>query len=252
LTYPAMTAVDFVRRHSPEGRRRRKDMASLYRQFARSGDIIFDIGANVGNRIPACLDIGATVVAVEPQEHCLRHLRRRFESSSRVKIVPSAVGPQPGEQELWISDAHTLSSMSPDWIEQHRKSGRFGEFSWRTSVVVPVTTLDDLISTYGRPAFCKIDAEGFEREILAGLSSSIPTLSFEFVGGYLDPATACAQRCLELGSYRFNFALGESMQLALPRWVELNELLVALGRLQIDADWGDIYASTNSYPSAGQ
>ena len=46
--------------------------------------------------------------------------------------------------------------------------------------MVPVTTLDALIERHGVPSFVKVDAEGFEEEVLQGLSRSIKALSFEF------------------------------------------------------------------------
>ena len=43
-----------------------------------------------------------------------------------------------------------------------------------------LTTLDALIELHGKPDFIKIDVEGFEVDVLGGLSSAIPLLSFEF------------------------------------------------------------------------
>ena len=44
---------------------------------------------------------------------------------------------------------------------------------WDSSIV-PATTLDELIAAYGIPAFVKIDVEGMEHEVLAGLSQPVP------------------------------------------------------------------------------
>ena len=50
--------------HGIPGRQRR--MRRLYGQFVRSGDLVFDIGAHVGNRTRAFAGLGCRVVALEP------------------------------------------------------------------------------------------------------------------------------------------------------------------------------------------
>ena len=45
----------------------RAAMDALYRQFIEPGDLVFDIGAHVGDRVSSFRRLGARVVAVEPQ-----------------------------------------------------------------------------------------------------------------------------------------------------------------------------------------
>jgi hypothetical protein len=47
--------------------KRRAAMDRLYGEFVRPGDLVFDVGAHVGDRIAAFRRRGARVVAVEPQ-----------------------------------------------------------------------------------------------------------------------------------------------------------------------------------------
>ena len=49
-------------------------MDRLYGQFVRPGDLVFDVGAHVGDRIAAFRRLGARVVAVEPQPALVRTL----------------------------------------------------------------------------------------------------------------------------------------------------------------------------------
>jgi hypothetical protein len=56
-------------------------------QFVRPGDLVFDIGANMGNRIEAFVALGASVVAVEPQGSCVASLRRLYRNQPDVVVV---------------------------------------------------------------------------------------------------------------------------------------------------------------------
>jgi hypothetical protein len=118
----------------------------------------------------------------------------------------------------------------------------FATVVWDTTVTVPMVTLDALIETYGRPAFCKIDVEGFELEVLRGLSLPIAALSFEYIPAALDVALGCVDRLQQLGNYRFNYAFGESHRLQADTWLTPNETCRFLQQLALQGPSGDIYA----------
>ncbi|HTO92314.1 MAG TPA: FkbM family methyltransferase [Candidatus Sulfotelmatobacter sp.] len=227
-------------------------MRAFYAGFVRAGDLVFDVGANVGSRTKVFLRLEARVVAVEPQPACADLLARAFAREPRVTIVREALGREPGAAEMRLSDASTISSMSEGWIAAVRGSGRFTQYHWDRSVTVPVTTLDRLIQRVGRPRFIKIDVEGFEREVLEGLSASVPALSFEFTPEWLESTFACVAHLESLGMRQFNYSLGESMRLERADWLAGSELRACLLALRGDTRvFGDVYARAQTASGAG-
>jgi FkbM family methyltransferase len=238
---PARTLGEAVLSRTPARKRREKEMLRFYSRFIREGDICFDVGANAGNRTDIFLRLGARVVAIEPQPSCLRILRKRFSGNPRVSIVPKALGAEEGEAELMVSDVSTISTLSREWVESSRRGGRFHAYRWNGKVTVPVTTLDNLIMEYGHPVFCKIDVEGYESQVIAGLTRPISTVSFEFVPEFLENTLTSIHHLTGIGVSRFNYSLGESMSLTLSEWVSEEEIADILRSITDRDAWGDVY-----------
>lgn len=228
-------------RWSPAAFHHRVLMRRFYSAFIKPGDLVFDVGANVGDRAEIFLALGARVVAIEPQERCWPVLRRRFGRSKNFTLIGDALGAEEGEGVLMLASASTVSSMAPEWVESVTQSGRFAEIEWRGRQPVHVTTLDRVIADHGLPVFCKIDVEGYEQLVLAGLTRKIPVISFEFTPEYLDAFRQCVDRLEKIGYTGFNYSFGESMKLDLPSWIDCAEMR----RLLDDATFmafGDAYA----------
>jgi FkbM family methyltransferase len=226
-------------------------MRGLYGRFLGPGDVAFDVGAHVGSRVRAWRRLGARVVAIEPQPDCLRVLRLFFGRDPGVSILPVAVGAAAGTARLALSSATpTVSSLSRDWIDSVTRDHRFARVRWDRSVEVPVTTLDDLIAEHGEPAFCKIDVEGFEVDVLAGLNRPLRGLSFEYLPMAHDAALAALDRVDRLGPYRYNYSPIETMRLASQRWLDATELTTLLDRYRPLGRSGDVYARRMDGPDA--
>jgi FkbM family methyltransferase len=216
-------------------------MGRLYGQFIKPGDLVFDIGAHVGDRVAAFRRLGARVVAVEPQPALVRTLKMLYRFRSDVTIEAKAVGRSAGTISMKINIANpTVSTASGAFIDAAQGAPGWEGQIWDGSIRVPMTTLDALIRAHGEPAFIKIDVEGFEAEALAGLTRPVVALSFEFTTIQRDVARACIERCAALGYARFNAALGESQQLG--EWRSANDMLVWLDALPHAANSGDVYA----------
>jgi FkbM family methyltransferase len=229
--------------------REAREFGRFYGAFLAAGDLCFDIGANLGNRTRSFRRLGCTVVAVEPQGRCFARLEREFAADAQVKLVKCAVGREPGEAVLHVSRQHVLSSLSPAFMTRTVESGRFAGVAWQATERVVVTTLDQLIADHGEPRFIKIDVEGFEAEVLAGLSRPVAALSIEWTPELSENTRVCLRRLAELGDYEFNLSWGESMRFSRPEWRSLQSMLAVID--EFDGEtllFGDVYARVRKTP----
>ncbi|MCS6779912.1 MAG: FkbM family methyltransferase [Geminicoccaceae bacterium] len=218
-------------------------MDALYRRFVKPGDLVFDIGAHVGDRVASFRRLGARVVALEPQPGPARVIRLLFGRDPLVKVLPMAAGAVPGRLALKVNSRNpTVSTASEAFIRGAEGAAGWEGQVWDREIEVEVTTLDALVARFGEPAFVKIDVEGFEDRVLAGLSRPLPALSFEFTTIARDVAQRCLERLAALGPYRFDLALGESQKLELGRWVDAAEMAALIEALPHAANSGDVYA----------
>jgi FkbM family methyltransferase len=173
----------------------------------------------------------------------MRVLRLLYGADPGVTLTEAAAGAAPGSAPLLVAAANpTVASLSPGWVAAVSRSPGFRGVRWRQRPIVAVTTLDALIAEHGMPDFCKIDVEGFESEVLKGLTWPIPALSVEYVRATLDIALAAVARLAALGRYRFNLSPGESMRLAAPDWCSAAEMIERLKALPAADGSGDVYA----------
>jgi hypothetical protein len=130
-------------------------------------------------------------------------------------------------------------------------SGRFPGVTWEEGPRVAVTTLDALIRAHGTPRFIKVDVEGYESEVLQGLSVCVPYLSFEFTPECRDLAFECVDYLTALGMDRFNYSTGETLSWASDAWMSamrVKDTLEAFG--QSNVEFGDVYAAASCSPVA--
>jgi FkbM family methyltransferase len=210
---------------------RRKRRRKFYSQFISAGDLVFDVGANLGNYAEAFCALGAVVVAIEPDPRNVAVLRKRLKDEC-VHIEPCAIGKNNGTGELHISDRNDVSTLSAKWTENTQTK-------WVGKIPVPVRTLDSLASQYGVPKYVKVDTEGFDYEVLCGMSFEPSILSFEFLSADLNVARNCISA---LEGRLFNFVVEEQSRFHLGTWVNSSELLRHLSALPREALYGDVFA----------
>lgn len=142
-------------------------------QLLRPGDIVIDVGANIGyTAILFSSIVGPTgkVIALEPSPRCFRLLERAVSDIPNVECLNTAASSFNGEVSFYESDALDRSS-----IEDIPGIKPFS---------VNTVTLDSLVSKLGFPAFVKIDVEGHESSVIGGMSAILscdnpPIILFE-------------------------------------------------------------------------
>lgn len=209
---------------------RRRRRCQFYSALLMPNDLVFDVGANLGNYAESLCQVGARVIAIEPDPRNVEILRRRLKSK-RVHIESCAVGSQAGTAELHMAAyAGEVSTLSPDWAD----SANCGQ-----KMSVRVVTLDAVAAKYGMPRYVKIDTEGYDAEVLRGMSFRPPLLSFEFVPARLSVARDCAGI---LEGFQFNWIAEENSRLELEHWVGKDEILNCLTSLPAHILYGDVFA----------
>ena len=203
-----------------------------------SNKLVFDIGANIGEKTRIFNKLRNKVVAVEPQNDLCQNLKKRFAEKPEVIIEHAGVSNQEGELILNISSKyHGFSSFDEHWQE----GTKYHCFDRQEKV--RITTLDKLIEKYGLPYFCKIDVEGYELEVLKGLSRKIPYISFEFHSENFNLAEKSLDILKTLGYKRFNYEINERTEFAMKQWVGKTELVEKIKSAMITNTslWGDIF-----------
>ena len=218
-------------------------MDRFYGQFIDPGDLCFDVGSHVGNRIRSWLTQGARVVAVEPQPDFQSILDRLYGGNDRVILEPIGLAGEPGQLEMAVSRATpTVSTFSRPFIAEVQAHERWRGVAWDDRVTIEVQTLDQLIARHGLPRFCKIDVEGFEAEVLRGLSQALPALSVEYVAEDVEVALACIDRLESLAPYVYRTSAVETMRWTQPEWIAADRMRSFLRSRAPGSGSGDVYA----------
>jgi FkbM family methyltransferase len=222
----------------------RGDVA-LYRSLLPAGATCFDVGANIGAKSEALLRAGAArVVSFEPCPPAARELKARCGWFGNWSIVEAALGSASAVAVLYSNAQDSAkSSLLPGWSRDH--GARYH---------VPVVTLDAAIQCFGRPDFCKIDTEGWEPEVLKGLSRAIPLIAFQFhlSGEGAQKAVDCLRLLQRLGSAVVNVTPAETPILHFTEWRPLEEFAEWFPgdlRQALPGDpYGDIWVKTKTAP----
>ena len=167
---------------------------------------VFDIGANLGEYTELMLKKGANeVIAVEASTQLASILSIAYRNNDKVKVLPKAASFNKNQVNLFLGSAHTISTANPDWILKSRFSK---EYQWSAPVKIDAVTIDEMIETYGVPDHIKIDVEGYELQVLLGLSKFVPcVISFEWAEETKENIARSLYYLKELGYTKYAYTL---------------------------------------------
>lgn len=215
---------------------------NIFDYLISEGSLCFDVGANIGKKTDLFLSLGARVVCVEPQSNCANTLSEKFKDNQNVKIVNTALGEKEDLLDIFVSPSDTVSTMSKDFIEITSLE-RFKGIVWDKTEKVDVTTLDNIILEYGLPDYCKIDVEGYEVEVLKGLTKKIKFISIEFTPELKHKTFECIDIINKIGEYEYNYSEGESHLFTFDSWKSSEEIIEFLKQNKdFRVSFGDLYA----------
>lgn len=206
-----------------------RKMLNFYSKFIDPNDLCFDVGANIGERTELFYKLGAKVITLEPQSSCYKVLQNKFSENKNIIVLPFALGRIEKQDELLIChETSECSTLSQKFVSVY---SNYSNLHWQKKEKIQVTTLDKVIEKYGSPKFIKLDVEGYESEVLAGLNNKVKYIAFEFNRPLISDTLLCLERLKEIGNCRCNFIKYEFMELALKDWMPIKEFTENLTQL---------------------
>lgn len=215
-------ARKLYRKISPLVRKQVQDDREFYSSFLRQGSLVFDVGANMGQKSDVFLELGANVVAIEPNPECAKYLKDMHGKNPKFHLIEKAVGEKPGEAILTFAHTETTGSLRPDWQGLESASGNL------LQQTVEVTTLQALVDQFGVPDFCKIDVEGFEFEVVSGLEQQLVVLSLEFHANEPERILRSIDKLEELGRVQLNAIQMNGKDFIFKNWVSREQFAIEL------------------------
>lgn len=199
--------------------------------------LIFDIGGSIGSNTVIFLKMNARVVVLEPEPNNFKCLKSRFGRNKNVTLIQKAVSNNIGIAELFVqengSSLHTLSTYWKTYLTSKQNNRWQKKITFSTTIKTETTTLDQLITDFGQPDFIKIDVEGFEDEVIQGLTQPVGQLCFE---ANLPQFTEQTIHCIQsLGNIHknisFNYSIKENLEL--DQYVSQNEIIDIVSNSQM-------------------
>lgn len=146
--------------------------------------LIFDIGFNHGHFTKECFNRypDVQVVAIEAN----KFLCNKANTNNFVLINALASNKDNEDIDFYISpNTDGVSTASPEFMANSRftkgsKNLPPNDVKWDPAIKVPSISIDTLVEHYGTPDLIKIDTEGYEYNVIKGLTKRCKDICFEW------------------------------------------------------------------------
>lgn len=142
------------------------ETVELFQSLVKPGALALDVGANIGCTVLLLSQLARQTVSFEPSPSTFAFLRQNVQAGAgNVETVNAGLGREPADLNIVFFPSHR----SGGFVSSEKLAGH---------VMEPIRILngDAFVRTAlagARVDFIKIDVEGFELEVLAGLSETI-------------------------------------------------------------------------------
>jgi FkbM family methyltransferase len=208
----------------------KRRLKKFYQNFIGNSDFMIAIGDHQGIISDTSQKIGALTLIVEPLPDSYRLLCEKFASSKNVILLHTDIGA--------FDAAFTFNEAYEKNILPYSSNLTASA----SQPMVKITTLDEIIVQHGIPIFLKINANGFENEVLKGLNTPILTISVAFYSYLFEKTIENIRRILEIGNYEFNWILDEEPSLQSKEWLDAKALHQSMSDFNKQRFAGQIFA----------
>lgn len=146
-----------------------KEIKDIFFDHIKIGDVVIDIGANIGEySLIASKKVGPSgiVICIEPIKESSFFIRKNFElnGSNNYLVLQIAVGDKPGKMILYRNLVGSYGFLDPILEEKQLSE----------ATEIEVETIDNIVTSRNiqKIGMMKIDVEGHEYEVLLGCKES--------------------------------------------------------------------------------
>ena len=205
-TYRTLREWEKKRGRKLKNKRQKEILKAFYSQYVKSGQLCFDVGANMGNRTDILLQLGAKVVAVEPQESCCRHLTGKFGNNPNFTLVTKAMDEIAGQIRQQSGE---LNRTETTFLLMH-------EFrKWAEDKGMDFVPIPTFLSAFALGRYLSVvdsqTVEVTDDDILIELSHSEMLVGRAYINNYV----------VMRGSYKFKDAVEELRPILSLSWLKL-------------------------------
>ncbi len=143
------------------------ETVALFRKLVKPTDLALDIGANIGCTALLLSQLARKAISFEPSPSTFALLRQNVETNAaNVEVVNAGLGREAAELNIVFSPSHR----SGGFVSSEPLAGHIME---PIKILQGDRYVETALSGSERVNFIKIDVEGFELEVLAGLEQTI-------------------------------------------------------------------------------